>query len=370
MTAEHRYRILHTEASRGWGGQEIRILTEAATFQDAGHAVHLVCPADSDIFAAAPDYGIACTALPIGRKRPAGLAAMRRFLAAWRPDVVNPHSSTDHWLAALARLTLAHRPAIVRTRHISTPVSRGRATRWLYNRGAEFVMTTSQSIVDSLTGDGFLPAGRIAAVPTGIDTDTFRPGDRAAARRAVGLPADAFVFAIVATLRSWKGHAYLIEALARLDHPGAMLVIVGDGPQEAALRELIARHGLAQRVVMTGRQADVVPYLQAADVFALPSYANEGVPQAMLQAMACETPLLGCPTGGIPELTQGLAAATLVPPQDAAALAAAMRAMIAGPAPAEALHALRARVVARYSRAVMYDKALAAFRFAVTASRG
>lgn len=365
MSPDKPMRILHTEASLGWGGQEIRILTEAAEFSARGHAVHLACDPRSDILAAAPRYGVACTAIPM-TKSLAGWRAMRAMVRAFRPDVVNAHSSIDHWLAAVGRVGLgAAAPAIVRTRHVSAPVSRNSATRWLYNSGAETVMTTSEAIVRDLTVDGFLDAARIASVPTGIDTDRVAPGDKQAARDVLGLPADQFLFGIVATLRSWKGHAYLLQALARLADAGAMLVVVGDGPQEANLRRQGQELGLGDRMVMAGRQADVVPWLQAFDAFVLPSYANEGVPQALLQAMACALPIISTPVGGIPELTAGLAGVTLVPPKNEEALAAAMGGLLGAPPPAGLLDALRQRVMDSYSLAIMARKAEKSFRQAI-----
>ena len=88
-------RILHTEASRGWGGQEIRVLTEARVFLKHGHDVHILANPDSEILAAAPRYGVPASAAPLGRKTPGTVLAMRWFLADWRPDVVNPHSPID-----------------------------------------------------------------------------------------------------------------------------------------------------------------------------------------------------------------------------------------------------------------------------------
>ncbi len=95
-------RILHTESSLGWGGQEIRVLTEARAVASRGHAVTLAAPADSRIFQAAPKYGLEAIAIPIGRKRPGGLHAMMGLLRNRDFDVVNTHSSTDSWLAAIA----------------------------------------------------------------------------------------------------------------------------------------------------------------------------------------------------------------------------------------------------------------------------
>ena len=73
-------RIVHTEASLGWGGQEIRILTEAQGMVERGHRVTLLCPPEARIHAAARERGLPVEALPIGRKKPGGVLALRRWL--------------------------------------------------------------------------------------------------------------------------------------------------------------------------------------------------------------------------------------------------------------------------------------------------
>jgi len=355
MTAASGLRILHTEASLGWGGQEIRLLTEAQSFVAHGHAVRLVCDPDSDIAKAAPDFGIETETMPLKKKTLGALGAMRRAIRGWRPDIVNCHSSIDHWLAAVGRIGLTPKPAIVRTRHISAPVSRNRPTRWLYNRGCAHVMTTSEAMVAELTVDGFLPPDHVTAVPTGIDISRFAPGDAIAARRALGLDAQAFIFGIVATLRSWKGHRFLLDALAGPGGEGAQLLIVGDGPQEENLRNQVEALGIGARVCFAGRQEDVVPWLQAMDVFVLPSTDNEGVPQALLQAMACGLPVIASAVGGIPEVLAGLQGAVRIAPRDAEVLGAAMARIRAELPDATARAALRRRVEERYTIEAMYD---------------
>ena len=94
--------ILHTESSLGWGGQEIRVLTEARGVAGRGHEVTLAAPAQSRIFAEAPRFGVRARALPIARKGARGVLALRSLIARHRFDVVNAHSSTDTWLAAVA----------------------------------------------------------------------------------------------------------------------------------------------------------------------------------------------------------------------------------------------------------------------------
>jgi glycosyltransferase involved in cell wall biosynthesis len=354
-------RILHTEASMGWGGQEIRILSEARVFRAHGHDVCIAANEGSEIAANAGRYDVPVTILPLAQRNLRSVLAAGRFIASWRPDVVNTHSSVDSWLVALARLGLRPRPRVVRTRHLSARVPRNPASRWVYNRGADFVITTGEAIVEALAADGFVPRSRLASVPTGIDADVFRPGSRHEARLLLGLPAGKILFGIVATLRSWKGHADLLDALARTGDPRLHLVIVGDGPRQQAIEQQIADLGLADRVTLTGRKTDTADYFRAFDVFVLPSYANEGVPQALLQAMASGLPAISCPIGGIPECTQRLPSVTLVPPRDVDALAQAMIRVANEPPGEEALAAARQRVIDGYSLEAMYRSALRYF---------
>jgi glycosyltransferase involved in cell wall biosynthesis len=316
--------IVHTESSLGWGGQELRILAEAQGLARRGHHLTLICPPQARLYAEAPAWGLRTVALPIGKKRPTGWRALRRWLAENRCDVLSTHSSTDSWLAALA--TLGKRVPIVRTRHISAPVPRNILSRWLYRRAVRIV-TTGEALKRELVERTGVPPERIESVPTGADAERFRPGDRRAARATLGLSADAVLIGIVATLRSWKGHRYLLEALPT----GATLVIVGEGPQREALTAQAAALGIAERVRFAGNQRDVVPWLQALDVFALPSYANEGVPQALVQAMLVGLPCVTTHVGSIAELAIAGVTALVVPPRDTAALRGALERLIADP---------------------------------------
>jgi glycosyltransferase involved in cell wall biosynthesis len=317
-------RIVHTESSLGWGGQEIRILSEAQGMIRRGHDVRLLCPPQARIHAEAANWGVPVTALPIDRKRPVGLGALHHWFGAHGWDIVNTHSSTDSWLAALALAVLGRPARMVRTRHISAPVSRGPLSRWLYMRAAAHVVTTGEALKRELVERNGFQADRIESVPTGIDAGRFRPGERKAMRAKFGLPRDQTLVGIVATLRSWKGHAFLLDAMALL--PAHIeLVIVGDGPQREALEKKLVQLGLRGRVRMQGQQADVLPWLRALDIFVLPSYANEGVPQALVQAMLVELPCVTTAVGGIPELAEHERTALVVPPKDAGALAAAIK---------------------------------------------
>ncbi|NJD24514.1 MAG: glycosyltransferase family 4 protein [Betaproteobacteria bacterium] len=323
--------IVHTESSCGWGGQEIRILTEAKGMEGRGHRVTLVVPPQAQIAPAAEKMGLTVVPLDIERKN---LGALWRVLAwLWRErrciDVINTHSSTDSWLVVLATRLLPGAPPVVRTRHVSSPVNRSPASFWLYQTAARHIAVTGEAVRQQLHRDNGFALDSMTSVPTGIDLERFSPlpdgADRSALRARLELP-DVPLLGILATLRNWKGHAYLLEAIARLPAELAAwrLVVIGDGPQWQKLHRQVETLGLAGRVIFVGNQDNVPDWLRALDLFALPSYGDEGVPQSIMQAMACGLPVVSTPVGGITEAVVADETGLIIPPRDADALAAAL----------------------------------------------
>jgi len=348
-------RILHTEASCAWGGQEIRILEEAAGLIGRGHDVQLVVPAGATIAGEAKERGIPVHLASLDRRRPKSLLALLKIVRKLRPEVIVTHSSTDSWLVSVATRLIATKPVVVRTRHVSTAVKPGAPNRWLYGRVPARVVTTGETVRGQLIAGLGLDPSHVVSIPTGIDTMRFRVGDRISARRRLGLP-DGPLVGVVATLRSWKGHRFLLKAMTDPALVRARLVIVGDGRRATALREEARDLGLDGRIVFAGHQNDVVPWLQALDVFALPSIANEGVSQALMQAMACEVPVIATDIGATGELVVDREAGLLVPPENPAALAQAIARLLEDRAFAARLAvAGRRRVEEKYTKDAMLD---------------
>ena len=367
--SDGRLRVVHTESSTGWGGQEIRILTEAEGMLARGHQLMLLTPETACIYEAARRRGIPALAIPMEKKRPRAFAAMVAWLArhARDYDIVNTHSSTDTWLTALAASLLRHAPPIVRTRHVSTAVGTGWATRWLYTRASAHIVTTGEALRLQLARDNGFELSRMTSVRTGIDLTRFRPMERARCRRDLGLDARA-ALGIVATLRDWKGHDYLLDAWARLRarFPQWQLVVVGDGPQRARLEARTADEGLADSVRFAGNQDDVPLWLNSFDLFTLPSFGDEGVPQGIMQAMACGLAVVSTPVGAIEEAVQAGRTGVLVPPRNAAALADALAALMADEPRRRAMgEAGHAYALAHFGIDAMLDKMETVFREAI-----
>jgi glycosyltransferase involved in cell wall biosynthesis len=184
-------------------------------------------------------------------------------------------------------------------------------------------------------------------------------GDRAAARAALGLPADAFVVAILGRISSWKGQDLLIRALAQLGDESAIALIAGDpwrGEERRLeeLRALAGSLGVADRVRFAGFRSDVENVYGAADVVAVPSTQPDPLPNAALEAAAAGCCVVAADHGGLPEIIADGVTGRLVPPGDPAALARALADLRADPGTRGRLGAAAAADVrARFSAARM-----------------
>lgn len=358
-------RILHTEASLAWGGQEIRILTEAKGFVRRGHTVVIAASPDSLLYARAGEAGLPTEAVSMQKRGyPAAVKTLLRVIAKHQIDVVHTHSSRDSWLGLFAARFSGRRPRLIRTRHLSTPIGKNRLSRWFYAR-PDWIITTGEATRRRLVEESGLSPERIISIPTGIDLDHFQPAPRGLHPTAVDAPP---AVGMIAFLRDWKGHTYFIDAAREVLRkiPEATFYIVGDGPEEARLKALLDRIDLTARVQMLGYQADVRAILGRLDIVVLTSYANEGVPQSLLQAMAMGKPVIGTAVGGIPEVIEDGVNGYLIPPRDADSCAERIVELVRQPVRrAEMGKAGRARVEKEFSFDRMLDQVEAVYRAAL-----
>jgi glycosyltransferase involved in cell wall biosynthesis len=170
---------------------------------------------------------------------------------------------------------------------------------------------------------------RVTTVLNGIDPDAFRriPGQRPAARAALGLSPDEFVIGSVGRLEPQKRFDLLMRSFAvvcdQLPHRALTLLIAGEGSQRASLTAAAASLGLGARCRLLGQRADISVLHQAFDLF-VQSSDYEGTPNAVLEAMALETPVVATDVGGTAELIRREIDGLIVPPGDLDALSAAI----------------------------------------------
>lgn len=180
-----------------------------------------------------------------------------------------------------------------------------------------------------------LGGARPRVILNGVDTDRFAPGDRHAARAALGLPQHARIIGIAARLERVKGVDIAVDALAELND--AVLAIGGTGSERAALEQQARERGVADRIRFVGHLDDTATLYRAVDVLCLPSRA-EGLPLAPLEAQACGTPVVATRVGGVPAAIDGISG-MLVDPENPPALAQALRKALHGTAQCDGIAA-------------------------------
>ncbi|MEO8352251.1 MAG: glycosyltransferase [Chthoniobacteraceae bacterium] len=207
--------------------------------------------------------------------------------------------------------------------------------------GAAAIITRSREIATEMRQAGMLK-DRIHTIHNGVDQTIFQPGDRAAARQELGLPADARIIVFVGDFVADKHPTLLIEAFSRViaddGFDNVLLVCVGSGPLEDDLRWRVDRD-CPDRVVFAGRRETegVARCMQAADVLCLPS-SYEGVPNVVLEAFATGLPVVASRVGGIPEVHPEGKLGRLVPPGDTEALVGALTEVLNEMPDREAIH--------------------------------
>ena len=309
--------ILHTEASNGWGGQEIRILNEMLGLKGRDYRVLLATPPETTIYRKAGAHGV--RTFPVSMDGAHFLSGVIRLLSIIRKhkiSLINTHSSRDSWIGTIAGRLAGVR--VIRTRHISSQLNTSPFTKLLYRRLCHGVVTTARFIRDQIVEELGVAPERVFSIPTGIDINRFRNANGTEMRRELAIPERNVVIGIAAVLRSWKGHLELLEALhlAVKGRSGVNLVIAGEGPRRRVIEKKIAELGLQEHVRMTGHREDIERIIQAFDIAVLSSYASEGIPQFLLQAMAAGKPLIGTRVGGIPEVIEDGVNGLLVPPRE------------------------------------------------------
>ncbi len=332
------YTIVHTESSLGWGGQERRIFSEAEVMRQRGHTVMLAVDPRGELYQRSLKAGFTVFSFPFGGRHTIRTClSLRQLLRRQSVDILNTHSSLDSWVGLLAVMGQRSRTSLVRTRHLSTPIRTTWPTRWLY-QSPDAIITTGQAIRNLIAERAQVPESRIYSIPTGIPLDRFYP--RPNNDRVNYVPArfqDGCIIGCVAVLRSWKGHLYLVEALEKVLKAGekAYLVLVGAGPYQVVIEAKVAALNLVDFIYFAGYQDNVPDWLAQMDIVVLASYANEGVPQSLLQAMAMARPVIGTTCGGIPEIVEIDSNGLLVPPKDSEALAEALIQLTRDPAKRE-----------------------------------
>jgi glycosyltransferase involved in cell wall biosynthesis len=348
-------KILHVIETPGPGGAEKALVDIAHGISGEFSCIGLEMCRDSWTGRELRKRGIEVLTLPLARAFdftwPRRFARLLRELGV---DCVHAHEFTGNCYGTAGAL-LARVPIVCTTHgknYWPEKLYRRLAYRWVARRANAFVFVSDDlaRFAAQVLGTS---AGRFHIVKNGVDTRTYRR-DSHARERIRGelrlLPEQQLIVA-VGSLYPVKGHAVLLEAFARVRSRdgSAQLVIVGDGPLRTELEQRIRELGIEDSARILGRRADVPDVLNAADLFVMSSL-SEGLPLALLEAMAVGLPVISTAVGGIPEVVIPDRTGWLVRPADVEDLATKIRYVLEDPQQRRAVgEAGLARCVSEYS---------------------
>jgi glycosyltransferase involved in cell wall biosynthesis len=316
---------LHIDTALSWRGGQNQVLLTVNGLREIGDRAALVAHPDGELLRRAAE---GLDLIPFAARSEMDLSAAWRFsrvLKRLRPDVIHAHDPHGVAIAALA-LPMSGSgpsPALVASRRVDFHLKNNSLSRWKH-RQVDCFIAASEAIRRMLLSDG-VPPERTVTVHEGVDISHIVAAPAVNVHEALWLPHHAPLVGNVAALVPHKGQRYLIEAahLVMREIPDARFVIFGEGELREHLERLVHEHNLEKHVLLPGFRTDILGCIKGFDVFAMSS-VTEGLGTSLLDAMACQTPIVATRTGGIPEIVEDEVNGLLVPPRDAPALARAI----------------------------------------------
>lgn len=343
--------------STGGISRHVAQVTEA--LDGDGFEVDVAGPPDLPLRMPKPVLPVTIPSGPVKGHR-AAVARLREIVTAGGYGVVHAHGLRAGIDAALAARKLC--PVVLTVHNVVHPDIAGRAKYLLYRRAEGLAVgLTDHTFSVSRDIATHLGSRKVEVLYLGIGDAPPVARDRAAIRAELGVREDERLVVTASRLSAQKALPVMFEAVAGAGTP-FVLALLGTGPQEEELRAAAAAHGIGDRVRWLGFRTDVADYIAAGDVFCLSS-VWEGVPLAAQEAILLGVPVVATAVGGMPELVEDAVTGRLVPPRDPAALAAALRQVLAS----EALRrtfadGARASLQQRFSTERMLDRLATEYR--------
>ena len=340
-----RIRILHVTYDMGIGGTEQVIRQLIGGLDNTRYENHIVC-IDGELGALGADLqatGIPCHLL---HRQPgldrALIRSLRSLTHQHDIDIVHGHQYTPYVYAVLSALFSGQR--VVFTEHgrfhPDSASWKRRLVNPLLGMATDAIVAISAATRDALASYEWFPRSSVQVIYNGIDAASAdiaagvspaKP-DRDVLRDRLGIAADMPVFGTISRLDSIKNQAMMIDAFAELieTHPRCRLLLVGDGPERAALESQVDRLGVTEQVIFAGYQSPPDAWLAVIDHFLLTSF-SEGTSMTLLEAMAARKACVVTHVGGNPELVTDRHDGLLIDSDDRPALLGAMRALLDEP---------------------------------------
>ena len=329
MTRQRRPRVLHLINSFDIGGTERQAFEllkrlDARRYDVRLAALRLRGPLYDEIAGRFPDVPEFPLTSFYNTNAAKQLGRLRSLMIRERIDLLHAHDFYAGLIGSVAARFASVR-VIASQRHLE--LSDRLVHDWgthVIHRLAHRILVNSDAIRESILARSKATAHKVVVIKNGVSPRTY-DRDHDGLCRELGLPSGSKLVGMVARLQPVKGHRYLLDAAARVfpGIPNSHLLLVGGGPLSGEIQQQAEALGLRGRVHLLGDRLDTSRLVASFDLMVLASL-REGLPNAVMEGMAAETPLVATAVGGVKELIEDGLTGYLVPPADSDRLAKAM----------------------------------------------
>lgn len=359
-------RVLHVTESRSWSGGTVQLWNLCVGLVKRGHGAALFCPPDSELLRHVPGSKVQVTQCPMREDYDVPAAwRLAQTIRRFKPDVVHAHHPRAHALALLAGL-FTEVPRLVVSRRVSFRLKKWNIfSQWKYrSKKIRTFIAVSEDIRRVLIQGGVSPE-KLTVIHSGVDVHRFAPRPPAEElRRELRLPADRPIVGNLTHFSWWKGQTVFLEAAKKVLDAGtnAHFLLAGKETDGAEARAKVQSLGIGDHVTLAGFRTDIPEVLSLLNVSVLSSLAGEGFSGVLREAMCMGVPVVATDVGGNSELVKDGKTGRLVPPGDAAALATAIRQILADHALSQEMaRVAQENVTSHYSLESMVEKTLALY---------
>lgn len=344
MPAAAPLRILQFNSLLTGGGTDDQSLRLSRGLMNEGQEVWLAAPEDRELSQLARSLDLRLLPPPAGAGKLTKIRAVAEACRRHQVDILHAHHGRDYWPAILAARMARPRPRLILTRHLAKSPASWASRHFLLSQCAALI-AVSHFVARVLRDGVFEPRSpvaerrarpplrgdhdRIRVVHGGIDVERFQPGDASAQRQAWGLAPHHIAFGVVGgyDLPRGKGQREFLLAASQISEsvPNARFLVIGRGNLAETLRADINRLGLEGRAWLTDYVHDMPQAMNALDCLVHPQVATDAFPTVILEAMACNKPIIATRCDGAPEQFIEGEHGLLVPMEDVPTLGHAMQ---------------------------------------------
>ena len=248
--------------------------------------------------------------------------SLSKLIKNIKPDIIHTHSSIDSWIAGIIGNFFGI--PVVRSRHISIPITSIPPNSWLYSKVPKKIITSGEAISEIVSSVPGVDPENVKSISAGVDLRNFNfKIDGSKLKTELGINSNHFLIGKIGVIRGWKGYDYFVDSapLVLEQFPEARFIIVGSGPGYESIRSRVKNKNLEKFIFVLGHREDIPEIIGSLDIQVLASYAGEGTPQVIPQAFAMKTPVVATLVGSVPELLGHGERGILVEPKNSEDLA-------------------------------------------------